>query len=106
MPGTHAKIPSRHAHVIMGLGEGHEALFDVVQVPSARQRASVFSALLSGSQEAPAVVRRNGTLHGLHVFLKPLGAKTILGARCSGLVSSVSVFRTWGAAQATSLSRE
>jgi len=87
--GTHTGIPSRHAHLIIGLGEGREALIDVVRMPNSKQRPAVFSALVSGLQDAPAVVRHNGTLHGLHVFLKPLGVRAIFRARGDELASSV-----------------
>lgn len=89
-PGTHTGLPSRHMHLIIGLGEGHEGLVDVVQMPNAKQRAGKFPALVSGLRDAPAIVRHNGTLHGLHVFLKPLGVRAIF--RASGPELACGVF--------------
>jgi AraC-like DNA-binding protein len=81
-PGTHAGLPSRHMHLIIGLGAGLDSLIDVVQMPNSKQRPGAFPALLSGLQDAPAIVRHNGNFHGLHVFLKPFGVRAIF--RVSG----------------------
>jgi AraC-like DNA-binding protein len=98
-PGTHAGLPSRHMHLIIGLGEGREGLIDVVQMPSAKQRARAFRALVSGLQEAPATVRHNGILHGLHVFLRPLAVRAILGVPGVELASCVfDLSDLWGRA--------
>jgi AraC-like DNA-binding protein len=88
-PGMHAGLPSRHMHLIIGLGEGPEALIDVLQMPNAKQRAAAFPALVSGLQDAPAIVRHNGNLHGLHVFLRPFGVRAIFRVSGPELASSV-----------------
>src|SRR5260370_38014060 len=70
---------------------------DVVQMPNTTQRPSVFTALLSGLQDAPAIVRQGGDAFGLHVFIKPLGVRAILGvssAEMSSLVLNLSDI--WG----------
>lgn len=98
-PGTHAGLPSRHMHLIIGLGDGPEALIDVLQMPNAKQRAATFPALLSGLQDAPAIVRHNGILHGLHVFLKPLGMRAIFHVSSPELASRVfDLSDIWGPA--------
>jgi hypothetical protein len=52
---------------------------------------------VSGLQDAPAVVRRSEDAFGLHVFIKPLGVRAILGiasAEISSLVVNLSDI--WG----------
>jgi AraC-like DNA-binding protein len=108
-PGTHAGVPSRHAHLIISLA----APFEVVRMPNATQRAARFTALVAGLQDAPATVRRDTHWEGLHVFLHPLGVQAILGvpgeevasrvfdladvwgSRSSRLVERLSALHTW-----------
>jgi len=105
-PGTHAGLPSRHLHLIIGLGDGTDERIDVIQMPNAKQRAAAFPALVSGLQDAPAIVRHNGTLHGLHVFLTPLGARAILRASGAELASSVfDLSDIWGSAASDLIGR-
>jgi len=57
------------------------------------QRPTAFTALVSGLQDAPAIVRQDRDVSGLHVFVKPLGVRAILGiasAELSSLVVSLS----------------
>jgi AraC-like DNA-binding protein len=88
-PGTHAGLPSRHVHLIISLGRP----IDVVRMPSesssTAQGPAAFTALVSGLQQAPATIRRNGNFQGLHVFLTPLGAGAILGVSSAELASRV-----------------
>jgi AraC-like DNA-binding protein len=92
-PGTHAGLPSRHIHLIISLG----GPIDVVQMPSTAQQPARFEALVCGLQDAPATVRHDGNLHGLHVFLTPTGARSILGASSAELASRVfDLSSLWG----------
>jgi AraC-like DNA-binding protein len=84
-PGTHAGLPSRHAHLIISLG----APIDVLQMPNPTQRAGRFTALVCGLQDAPATVRRSSSFEGLHVFLRPSGVRAILGVTGAELASCV-----------------
>ena len=94
-PGTHTGLPSRHAHLIVSLGEP----IDVLQMPNAAQRAGRFAALVTGLQDAPATVRRGGSLEGLHVFLTPFGVRAILGVSAAELASRVfDLSEVWGTA--------
>jgi AraC-like DNA-binding protein len=98
-PGTHAGIPSRHIHLIIGLGEGRDGLIDVVQMPNAKQCTGAFPALVSGLQDAPATVRHDGVFYGLHVFLRPLAARAIFRASSVELASCVfDLSDVWGRA--------
>src|SRR5258708_1155094 len=92
-PGTHFGLPSSDVDLIISLGP----LIDVVQMPNSTQRPSAFTALVSGLQDAPAIVRQGGAAFGLHVFIKPLGVRAILGvasAEISSLVLNLSDI--WG----------
>lgn len=109
-PGVHSGLPSRHMHLIIGLGgglgEGRDGMIDVVRMPNAGQRPGRFQALVSGLQDAPAMVRHNGTLHGLHVFLTPLGARAIFGASGPELACGVfDLSDLWGSAADRLVSR-
>jgi len=94
-PGTHAGLPSRHAHLIIGLGEP----IDVLQMPNPTQRAGRFTAIVCGLQDAPATVRRGSSFEGLHVFLTPFGVRAILGVSAAELASRVfGLSDLWGRA--------
>ena len=83
-PGLHFGLPSTDVHLIISLDHPIE----VVQMPNTMQRPSVLTALVSGLQNAPAVIRQDRTAFGLHVFIKPLGVRAILGV-ASGEISSL-----------------
>ena len=101
-PGTHAGLPSRHAHLIISLG----APIDVLQMPSPAQHAGGFTALVSGLQDAPATVRRGGSWEGLHVFLTPFGVRAILGVSGADVASRVfDLSDLWGRACAGLIER-
>lgn len=94
-PGTHVGLPSRHVHIIIGLGR----TIDVVRMPNTVQRPAAFFALVGGLQDAPATVRHDGNLYGLHVFLTPLGVRAILGVSAAELASCVyDLADVWGRA--------
>lgn len=95
-PGTHAGLPSRHAHLIISLSDP----IDVIRMPIPAHRGGRFTALVSGLQESPATVRRGSTrFEGLHVFLRPLGVRAILGVPSSELASRcVELSDLWGPA--------
>lgn len=92
-PGIHFGLPSTDVDLIISLGRP----IDVVQTPNSRQRPSTFTALVSGLQDAPAIVRQDSDAFGLHVFIKPLGIRAILdvaSAEISSLVLNLS--EIWG----------
>jgi AraC-like DNA-binding protein len=96
-PGVHAGLPSRHVHLIISLGEP----IDVLRMPDAAQRGGRFTALVSGLQEAPAIVRRESSFDGVHVFFKALGVRAILGAPGNELASrGIELSDLWGRAAA------
>jgi AraC-like DNA-binding protein len=83
--GVHFGLPSSDVRLIISLGHPIE----VVQMPNSMQRPSVLTALVSGLQEAPAVIRQDRDAFGLHVFIKPLGVRAILGVASREISSLV-----------------
>src|SRR5882672_5637035 len=66
-------------------------------MPNSTQQPSAFTALVTGLQDAPAIVRQGGDVFGLHVFIKPLGVRAILGVASAEISSLVlSLFDIWG----------
>jgi AraC-like DNA-binding protein len=91
--GVHFGLPSSDVHLIISLGDPIE----VVQMPNSMQRPSALTALVSGLQNAPAVVRQNRYVFGLHVFIKPLGVRAILGVASEEISSLVlNLSDIWG----------
>ncbi len=91
--GTHFGLPSSVVDLIISLGRP----IDMIRMPNCKQRPTAFTTLVSGLQDAPAVVRQGGDAFGLHVFIKPLGVRAILGvasAEISSLVLNLSDI--WG----------
>ncbi len=92
-PGVHFGLPSSDVDLIISLGRP----IDVVQMPSAAQRPSAFTALVSGLQEAPALVRQFDDAFGLHIFIKPLGVRAILDVASTEISSLVlNLSDIWG----------
>jgi AraC-like DNA-binding protein len=92
-PGAHFGLPKSDVDLIISLG----GPIDVVQMPNPTQRASAFTALVNGLQVAPAIVRQGGEAFGLHVFIKPLGVRAILGVAGAEISSRVlSLADVWG----------
>lgn len=88
-PGIHHGLPSSEVDLIISLGRP----IDVIQMPNSTQQPAAFTALVSGLQAAPALVRQGGEAFGIHVFIKPLGVRAILGvasAEISALVLNLS----------------
>jgi AraC-like DNA-binding protein len=92
-PGVHFGRASSEIDLIISLGR----LIDVLRMPNSTQRPSAFSAFVSGLQDIPAVVRQNEEVFGLHIFIKPLGVRTILGIASREISSLVvSLSDIWG----------
>jgi AraC-like DNA-binding protein len=73
-PGTHAGLPSRHAHLFISFAEPIELL----RAPG-RQPPGRFTALVTGLHDSPALVRQGHRVHLAHVFFTPVGVRAILG---------------------------
>jgi AraC-like DNA-binding protein len=93
-PGSHAALPSRHAHLIISLG----APFDVLRMPNTTQRPASFRAIVNGLQDGPATVALGTNVEGLHVFLTPIGVRPVLGVSGADVGSRVfDLSDLWGA---------
>ena len=91
--GIHYGLPSSDVHLIISLGHPIE----VLQMPNSAQRPSALNALVSGLQYAPAVLRQDRDAFGLHVFIKPLGVRAILGVASEEISSLVlNLTDIWG----------
>jgi AraC-like DNA-binding protein len=92
-PGVHFGLPKSDVDLIISLGRP----IDVVQMPNSSQRQATFTALVSGLHDAPAIVRQGSDAFGLHVFIKPLGVRAILGPASAEISSLVlSLYNIWG----------
>jgi AraC-like DNA-binding protein len=92
-PSLHFGLPSSDIDLIISLARP----IDVVQMPNSAQPQSTFTALVNGLQDRPAIVRQGSDVLGLHIFIKPLGVRAILGlpsAEISSLVLNLSDI--WG----------
>lgn len=84
-PGTLMGLPSRHIDLIISFAEPIE----ILRMPDRTQRPAAFRALVAGLQDAPAAVRQCSQAHGIHVFLTPLGARSVLGIPSAELTSRI-----------------
>jgi len=92
-PGVHFGLPSTNVDLIISLGRP----IDVIQMPNPRQPGSALAALVSGLQDAPAIIRQDSEALGLHILIKPFGVRAILGipsVEMASLVLNLSDF--WG----------
>jgi AraC-like DNA-binding protein len=91
--GVHYGLPSSGVHLIISLGHPIELL----ETPNTRQSPLTLIAFVSGLQDRPAIVRQNDKAFGLHVFIKPLGVKAILGVASPDISSLVlNLTDIWG----------
>ena len=89
---TNTGLPSRHVGVIIGLTRPIE----LVRMPSAEQIPAAFTALVSGLHDAPALVRNGGGCVGMHLFLTPLGVRSLIGVPSAALAGRVvDLFEVW-----------
>jgi AraC-like DNA-binding protein len=90
---VHFGLPSSEVNLIISLDRS----IDLIQMPGCAQRPAAFTALVSGLQNAPAVVRQCEDAFGLHVFIKPLGVRAILGIASPEISSLVvNLSDIWG----------
>ena len=86
LPGIHAGLPSRHAHLIISFDEPIELLRSPA---GGQQQPGRFTALVGGLHDGPALVRQASRVHLVHVFFTPLGVRAILGVSNPELMSRV-----------------
>jgi AraC-like DNA-binding protein len=92
--------PSHYVDLIIGLNRP----IDVVRMPSTVQQPGKFTALVGGLQAAPTSVLLEGSLDLLHLFITPLGVRSLLGVPSSALASRViDLADVWGEPRASEL---
>jgi len=83
--GVHFGLPSSSVDLIISMGPPIE----LVRMPNSTHAPSSFYAFVRGLQDAPAIVRQSGNAFGVHVFIKPLGSRAILGVGSADISSRV-----------------
>jgi len=78
-------LPSRHIGLLISFADP----IDIVRMPDRAQRPAAYTALVAGLHGAPAIIRQGIEAHGMHVFLTPLGARSVLGVSSGDLASRV-----------------
>ena len=92
-PGLHFGLPSSDVDLIISLGSP----IDIVQMPNTSQPPASSTALVSGLQYAAAILRQDSEAFGLHIFVKPLGVRAILGVTSAEIATLVlSLSDIWG----------
>lgn len=92
-PSLHFGLPSSSVNLIISLS----GPIDLIQMPNSVQRPSPLTALVSGLHDVPAVVRQSSDTFGLHVFIRPLGVRAILGVGGAEISSRVvNLADIWG----------
>lgn len=76
-PGVHAGLPSASLTLIVAFDEP----LDLVAVPHPDQGPGRYRTLLAGLHARPAMVRHDGSQHGMQLELTPLGAMALFGLR-------------------------
>lgn len=82
-PGTHIGMPSGRITLVIAL----DAPLDLV---GADGRTGRFDSVLAGLHAAPALIRHDGSQHGIQLDLTPAGASLLVGGP-AGVVSGTSV---------------
>lgn len=91
--GVHFGLPSSGVDLIISLGDPIE----VMKMPNLTQPPSALTALVRGLQDGPAMVRQKDNAFGLHVFIKPLGVRAILGVSSAEIAALVlNLSDVWG----------
>jgi AraC-like DNA-binding protein len=92
-PGTIIGQPSRNIDLIISFA----APITVIQMPDRARSPAAYQALVGGLQVGPALVRQESEAHGIHVFVTPWGAQSVLGVPSAELASLVVDFGDiWG----------
>lgn len=88
-PGVHRGLPGRMLTFIVSLGDPVE-----MEVDAGARRSDAF---VGGLSTRAAVIRHDGSQHGIAVELSPLGARALLGLPASELTGeSVDLVDLWG----------
>lgn len=93
-PGEHKGLPSRHLTFIVQF----DAPLQLVMDPDGCAEVQHLEALLSGFHTRPAVIRHDGTQHGVQLHLTPAGARALFGFPAGEVAAeAVPLDAAWGA---------
>lgn len=92
-PGRHMGLPSRHLTFIISFDQP----LDLTMVVDGRRTSSTFDAVVSGFHTAPAVIRHDGSQHGIQLHVTPPGARRLFDVPAGDLASdAVPLDALWG----------
>lgn len=74
-PGRHMGLPSKHLTFVISFDQQLE----LTVLPDGSHRTMRFDAMVSGLHTTPAVIRHDGTQHGIQLSLTPAGARGLFG---------------------------
>jgi AraC-like DNA-binding protein len=101
-PGEHMGLPSRHLTFVISFDQPLE----LSRLPDGSERVVTFDALLGGLHTTPAVIRHNGTQHGIQLQVTPAGARGLFGVPAGELARCVvHLDAMWGPLAAELLDR-
>jgi AraC-like DNA-binding protein len=84
-PGEHMGLPSRHLTFVISFDQPLE----LSRLPDGTEAVTTFDALLGGLHTSPAVIRHDGTQHGIQLQVTPAGARGLFGLPAAELARSV-----------------
>ena len=92
-PGRHMGLPSKHLTFIISFDQQLE----LTVLPDGSHRTTRFDAMVGGLHTTPAVIRHDGTQHGLELSLTPAGARGLFGLPAAELAGlAVPLDLLWG----------
>jgi AraC-like DNA-binding protein len=84
-PGEHMGLPSRHLTFIVSF----DAPLELSRLPDGTEQLSSFDTLLGGLHTSPAVIRHDGSQHGIQLQVTPAGARGLFGVPAAELAREV-----------------
>ena len=84
-PGEHMGLPSRHLTFIVSF----DAPLELSRLPDGSEQLTSFDTLLGGLHTSPAVIRHDGSQHGVQLQVTPAGARGLFGLPAAELADVV-----------------
>ena len=84
-PGQHMGLPSRHLTFVISFDDPLE----LAVLPDGARRPTTFDALVGGFHTTPAVIRHDGSQHGIQLQVTPAGARGLFGMPAGALAATV-----------------
>src|SRR5215207_6345599 len=92
-PGEHMGLPSRHLTFVISF----DAPLELRRLPDGTEQLTTFDALLGGLHTSPAVIRHDGSQHGIQLQVTPAGARGLFGLPAAELARRVAPLdAVWG----------